>query len=165
MKKIIFMLLFVSQISFALSFKDGKVKIDKIEEYERCQTMDYAGDFCDSALRDWVNNHPSDSLKAAKLTGKAMNRYNAIYFFDLAFKNKIKVDCKDEDLVLAIESTMGLPENGNEKIMKPAKHIAYDFCFNDLKDRLVKLSKAGGYERDNLCKDLTERKVYDKPCK
>ena len=161
--RLIWIFLFFAINLNALEMKNGKVTLAKIEEYTRCQTMDYGGDFCDAALKEWVAVHPNDMFKAGKLTRASMNAWGAIYFFNKAFLKK-SGNCKDNDVWLAVESAFDLPESGYEDVLKQTKSIALKECFREFKSKLVTAVDAGGYAKINLCKDLTKLKAYTKSC-
>ena len=147
----------------ALQLINEKVVFEKIEDYEECQGRSYSGNICDTALRDWVGKHPDAAFKAGKLTRRRMNAWGAVYFFDVAFKNKAG-DCKDEDVWLAIESAAKLPPTYNEPI-EAMKRIAFGPCFDFLKENLRKAATAGTYGKANLCPGLKEKKVKTFICK
>jgi hypothetical protein len=165
MKSLLALLIIVSAIpasALVLDRDKGKVHLEKIDEYGRCQSMDYGGDFCNAALEEWVAKHPADAFKAGKLTRLHMNAWGAIPFFAKAFAAK-KGDCKDEDVWLAIESAAGLPDSYKD-VIGQMKMIAFKKCFKELKEKLVKANSEGGYHKDNLCEDLKKEKAISVDC-
>ena len=154
--------LVISSVSFALKVKDQKVILEKLDDYKECQTKDYEGNICDTALRAWVESHPADAFKAGKMTRASMNAWGAIYFFNKAFDKK-KEDCTDKDVWLAIESAAGLPERNKEPI-DGMKSIAFKKCFAELKSDLVSTASKGGYEAKNLCPELKTKKAAPAEC-
>lgn len=150
--------------AYALKVKDDKVILEKLEDYSECQSRSYSGNICDTALRDWVSEHSADAFKAGKLTRRHMNAWGAIYFFDLAFKSK-NGDCKDKDVLLAVESAANLPSSREEPI-SGMKRIVFDSCFAEMKDDLVKIVDSGGKsEKANLCPGLKANKVQISGCR
>lgn len=165
MKNYVTMLLtlFVFSQTQALIVKDDKVQLEKLSDYNECQSKSYQGNICDSALRDWVEKTPGDLFQAGKLTRKKMNSWGAIYFFAKAFAAK-SGDCKDKDVWLAIESAAALPGSYKEPIAG-MKTIAFKHCFADLKDALVKAAESDKSTRRNICKNLIEKQSAPAKCK
>lgn len=136
----------------ALRADKGQVFLDSLEDYNRCQGHDYSGEFCQDALERWVSDHPDDVFKAAKMTRLKMNSYVAVKLFAQAFDRK-KGDCKDQDVHLAVIAGLGLPESYTEQVAQ-SKKIAFELCFDQLKDQLIKESTVGSYTFKNSCKEL-----------
>jgi hypothetical protein len=139
--------------SWALTAKHGQVTLDKLEEYDRCQTMDYDGDHCQDALNRWVDAHPGDAFKAAQMTRKKMNAWAALPLFKKAF-DKNQGNCKDEDLKLAIVSGMDLPPDNYKDIVATAKELGLKKCVNEMKKPIADAATGGSYAFKNSCKEL-----------
>jgi hypothetical protein len=138
----------------ALRFVEGQVILDRLDEYNNCQNKDYTGEWCHDALMRWVEAHPADAFKAGKMTRRVMNHSSAIPFFEKAFEAKAG-DCKDEDVKLAVVSALGLPPD--YELVKPAKKIAFETCFKELKDAIAEEAKPGSYNFQNSCKELDKK--------
>ncbi len=152
MKQFIFLFL-ISLPSFALVVKDEKVILEKLSDYEFCQTKDYTGGWCHRALIDWVEGHRDDAWEAAKLTRLHMNHWTAIPFFETALKGT-KFDCKDEDLKLAVVSALNLPLKGNEQIISSAKEMGLKKCRKEILPALTAEAAADSYLFANACTEL-----------
>lgn len=165
MKKYILVILSLAFMSsaFALIVKNEKVILEKLEDYNECQSRSYEGNICDTSLRDWTKAHPADSFKAGKMTRMKMNAWGAIYFFDKAFDAK-KEDCADKDLWMAIASAAALPESYKEPIAG-MKKIAFKHCFKEMKADVMELAAVGAYEKANLCPEFKAKKVDVAACK
>ncbi len=149
-----FLLLFlISLPSFALVVKDSKVILEKLSDYQFCQTKDYTGDWCHRALEDWVEGHRDDAWEAAKLTRLHMNHWAAIPFFETAQKGS-KFDCKDEDLKLAVVSALNLPASGNEKIISSAKEMGLKKCRKEILPAVTAEAGTDSYLFTNVCSEL-----------
>jgi hypothetical protein len=136
----------------ALRVKQEQVIFDKFEDYQLCQSKDYTGEWCHDALKRWVDQHPGDAFKAGKATRHAMVAHTAIPFFEQAFKAK-KGDCKDEDVNLAVESALDLPDDANSAgVVKAAQEIGLKICLKEMKDKIVAGASVGSYRLKNICK-------------
>ena len=150
-------LFFAVNSAQALQFDKGQVTLDKIEDYNVCQTRDYDGSFCHDALLRWVDKHPADAFKAGKMTRLKMNAPNAIPFFAIAWE-KGKGDCKDQDLKLAVLGALALPAD-NTVVIDQAKKIGLEKCSAELSAAIVDEAKANDYTLQNTCKDLIAKKL------
>lgn len=141
------------ELAQALRFKEGKVILDELADYELCQKRDYTGDWCHNALKRWVKSNVGDAFKAGKMTRKAMNHWVAVPFFHQAFEAK-QGDCKDSDVKLAVLSALDLPKSQNEDVIAQARKIGIETCFADMKNDLVAKAAVGSSLFENVCKDL-----------
>lgn len=141
----------------ALRATKGQVILDKLEEYDRCQTMDYAGDFCHDALVRWVDSHPADAFKAGKMTRLKMNAHNALPFFAKALDRK-ELACADEDVKMAVISGLGLPTDAKESI-KTAKKIGLEVCAKEMQDEITSATRRDEGMMKNVCKDLVAKNL------
>ena len=146
-------------VADAYKVKDGEVILNDLNDYNKCQVDDYGGRYCQDALERWVKANPKDVFKAAKMTRLKMNAAVAVPFFAQAFDQKLG-DCKDEDAVLAVVAGLNLPESDKETIAK-AKKIAFDLCYNEMKDAILKESGTDTYLFKNACKDLLAKKALN----
>ena len=148
-------LFFLSLPASALVVKNEQVILEKLDDYEMCQTRDYNGQFCHDALVRWVSGHPGDAFKAGKMTRLHMNHWVAIPFFDQAFEQK-SGNCKDEDVKLAVLSALG--QSPKSDVVTKAKRIAFQFCFNELKDAILDgIGDTNTFK--NVCKELAAKKL------
>lgn len=154
----VFALVFATKIVFAMEIDKGKVTLEKIEDYNQCQTLDYGGSFCHDALVRWVEKNPSDAFKAGKMTRLKMNHYNAVPFFSKAMEGTTG-DCKDADVKMAVLSALALPSTGNETLITQAKTIALDKCGKELAQAVAEEAKASDYILKNSCKELVAKKL------
>ena len=145
----------VTSPAHGLRVVKGEVILDALDEYDRCQSKDYSGDWCDDALKRWVKAHPDDAFKAGKMTRRKMIHRAAIPFFADAFERG-KGDCKDEDVSLAVVSALDLPPSSDNKILAQAKKIAFENCFNETKDAIGKQASIGSNVFTNSCKALAK---------
>jgi len=142
--------------AFALKEVDKQIILEKIEDYEICQSRDYSGDFCHEALVRWTEKHPMDNFKAGKMTRKIMNAWVAIPFFAKAFDNK-KGDCKDEDVKLAVASAINLPTSSNKEVVDQAKKIGFELCYKENEASILKVAQIDSYAFTNVCKELVAK--------
>jgi len=147
---------FVASQADALRVKEEQVILDELQDYELCQKRDYTGDWCHDALKRWVKEHPEDAFTAGKMTRKAMNHWVAIPFFHQAFEAN-KGDCKDSDVKLAVYSALDLPAGSHADVVKQAKKIGVETCFNETKTDLVAKASVGSYMFTNICRDLSSK--------
>lgn len=141
----------------AMKVKEGKIILEKINDYEFCQSKDYSGDFCHQALLEWVEKNPKDAFQAGKMTRLKMNPWAAVPFFAKAWEQGAG-DCKDEDVKLSVLSGLGLPSN-QQDVIKAAVEISLNKCRNELQSEVVNLAKSNDYVLKNTCKTLIERKM------
>ncbi len=146
----------------ALVVKEGKIILEKVDDYSECQGKSYDGNACDFALKDWVERHPADSFIAGKMTRKIRNAWAAIYYFAKAFDLKA-ADCEDKDVWLAIKSAAALPIRLNEPLAG-MKKIAFEKCYEALKEELISSANEGGYSKSNLCPSLKLKNSAPKSC-
>lgn len=151
-------LLLVSSLAHGLRVVDEQVILDKIDDYKLCQKKDYSGDFCHDALERWVEKNPTDAFKAGKMTRAAMNHWVAVPFFAKAFEAK-QGDCKDQDVTMAVVSALGLPGDSNKEVVAQAKDIAFNRCYDQVKEAVLKEMGADGYLFENACKSFVEKKA------
>jgi hypothetical protein len=142
--------LLISFSTFALKMVDGQVILDKFEDYEQCQKLDYGGTFCQDALERWVASHEKETSKAAKATRKVMNPWVALPLFRKALDLK-QIKCSDEDLKLAVID--GLSQT-NEKTVKLAHGIAFKDCPGEMKSSIAEGASLGSPLFTNTCKEL-----------
>ena len=140
MLKLLLSLIFFSAIQFinvtyvnAMKVKEGKIILEKINDYEFCQSKDYTGDFCHQALLEWVEKNPKDAFRAGKMTRLKMNHWVAMPFFAKAWEQGIG-DCKDEDVKLSVLSALSLPSN-QQDVIKSAVEISLNKCSNEMQCR------------------------------
>ena len=148
--------LMLPESAMALRLVHGQVILDKLDDYKNCQNEDYTGDFCQDALKRWVEAHPSDAFKAGKMTRKIMNSWAAVPFFAQAFDQNVG-DCKDEDVKLSVVSALDLPADRDDNVIPQARKIGFDLCFNDMKNALVDALDDSRYAFKNLCHDLAAK--------
>ncbi len=141
----------------ALQFDKGQVTLDKLDDYNLCQTRDNDGSFCHDALLRWIDKHPADAFKAGKMTRLKMNAPNAVPFFATAWE-KGKGDCKDEDVKLAVLGALALPAD-NTVVIAQAKKIGLEKCSAELGATIVDAAKSNDYTLQNICKDLIAKKL------
>lgn len=139
----------------AYKVKDGEVILNDLEDYSKCQADDYNGRACQDALERWVKANPSDVFKAAKLTRLKMNAVVAVPFFFKAFEEKLG-DCKDQDLTLAVVAGLNMPES-NKELISQSKKIAFTFCYDDMKDNILKEAGVNSELLKNSCNELIEK--------
>lgn len=142
----------------AMEVDKGKVTLEKIEDYDQCQSLDYGGGFCHDALLRWVEKHPTDAFKAGKMTRLKMNHQNAIPFFAMAFEAG-KGDCKDADVKMAVMAALAVPASGAEKMIGQAKMIGLEKCQKELAPDIAGEAKANDYVLKNTCKELIAKKL------
>lgn len=152
--KIIFLFFFITGSLFAMEVDKHKITLEKIEDYQFCHANKYPPAYCQNALERWVESHPNDIIKAAKLTRKNMISWGAMEFF---YKGKGHKDftCNDEDLFLAIKSAYGLPLSNKEVISK-AKELAFKNCPKEIPGKLVQDLSAKSANFQFLCGDFKE---------
>jgi hypothetical protein len=138
-------------LAYGLRVKEGQVILDKLDDYQSCQTKDYSGEWCHDALVRWVDQHPNDAFKAGKATRRVMNAHGAIPFFAQAFKAKMG-DCKDEDVALAVASALDLPGDSYQEKVAQAQEIGLKTCFKEMKDKIFSEASIGSYRLKNICK-------------
>lgn len=143
---------------YAMEVDKGKVTLEKLEDYNQCQSFDQGGSFCHEALLRWVDKHPGDAFKAGKMTRLKMNHHAAIPFFAKAWQQN-KGNCNDEDVKLAVVSALSLPATGNEEIIAQAKQIALDKCTKELGETVASEAKASDYILKNSCRELIAKKL------
>lgn len=136
------------QAAYALKIVDKQVILEKLDDYKFCQTKDYNGDICHEALVRWVEKNPADAFKAGKLTRASMNAWNAVHFFDMAFKSK-SGNCADEDVKLAVESALDLPSDN--PAVKQAQEIGLKLCFKEMKDKILAGASVGSNRLKHVC--------------
>lgn len=160
MKILIILSLLLSQSAFALMFKDGKVILEKLSEYNSCQGKDYTGEWCHAALEDWVDKHPDDAFEAGVMTRKIMVGHNAIPFFHKAMNSR-KFDCKNEQVKLAVISGLGLPSDYDN--VKPSLDI-FKKCKADLMAAVDAEATPDGYVFMNVCSLLDLKGLRKAKC-
>jgi hypothetical protein len=148
----------LAQSASALIAKDGKVTLERLNEYDFCQSKDYDGTWCDKALDDWVALHPGDAFQAGKMTRKHMQSWVALRFFKLAFDAK-KGDCKDEDVKLAVLSGLNNSASSQPEVVATAKKIGLEVCQKEMSADIVKAAKEDAYTFANTCKELQAKKL------
>lgn len=164
MKKALLLgVLLFSLPTFAMIVKDGKVTLEKLSDYEFCQSKDYTGQWCHRALEDWVEGHRDDAWEAAKMTRRSMNHWVAIPFFVTAQKGN-SFNCADEDLSLAVVSALNLPATGNEKIIASAKELGLTKCKKEVLPAIQKEASADSYLFANACTELELQGLKKKKC-
>ncbi len=157
--KIVFLLLAVSCTANAYKVVHNEVILGELKDYEKCQADSYSGRPCQDALERWVKDHPDDVFKAGKLTRLKMNAAVAVPFFAQAFDKK-KGDCKDQDVQLAVVAGLNLPETDKE-VVAQSKKIAFELCYNEMKEAILKETQVGSYLFKNACKELIQKKALN----
>jgi hypothetical protein len=142
----------------ALRVKDEQVILDKLDDYNFCQTKDYSGDWCYDAIKRWVVDHPADSFEAGKLVRKTMNHWAAMPFFATTVDSK-SGHCTDKDVHLAVMSALDLPADNYKDVVRQAKDIGLEKCFKEMKAEIVKEAAAEGYLFTNTCHELVAKKL------
>lgn len=137
----------------AMEVVKGKVTLERLEDYDQCQSLDSGGTYCHDALRRWVEKNPKDSFQAGKLARLKMAHHKAVPFFTKAFSIN-NGNCKDEDVKMAVLSALALPASGNEALIEQAKVIALDKCSKELTSVIVTEAKSSDYVLKNSCRDL-----------
>ncbi len=148
----------LSNTSSALLVKDGKAILEKLDDYELCQTRDYTGNFCNEALTDWVEKTPADAFTAGKLTRKHMNHWGAIPFFDKAWKLG-QGKCEDSDVKLAVLSALTQSSTNRKVVVDQALDISLNHCENQMSQDVLNLAKTNDEALKNSCKMLTSKKL------
>jgi hypothetical protein len=143
-----------SALALKVDVNHQTVELESLKDYDECQSRDYEGSWCHKALKAWVDSHPDDAFQAGKMTRAHMNHYEALPFFIKAFEAK-KGDCDDIDVSRAVMAGLGLPPRN--ELLKHAQKLAFDICFNDLKDTLVNGVANGGYFAGNACGPLRKK--------
>jgi len=158
--KIFFTLFLVlsSYSTLAYRVKEGQVILDKLEDYQKCQSDDRGGTYCHDALERWVDSHPDDVLKAALMTRRTMNSWAALPFYAKAFEQK-KVTCADKDFQESLVSALALPMESSEEIVTQAQKIGLEACLPQIKERLNTEASVGSYAFKNVCKALVKAGV------
>ena len=146
---------------YALRNKDGQIILDKLDDYELCQSQDSAGTWCHDAMRRWVEMHPDDAFKAGKMTRRRMNSWVAMPFLAQGLAAKMG-DCGDEDVKLAVVSALG--QSGAEgdvgEAVKAAKSVGFGACYDKLKPALISgISTSDKSYLANACPDLLKKKA------
>jgi hypothetical protein len=157
---LLFQILFLSALSFnaeAYKVKDSEVILNDLEDYNKCQGDDYGGRFCQDALERWVKANPKDVFKAAKMTRLRVNAAVAVPFFAQAFEQKLGV-CTDADLKLAVIAGLNLPAS-NKETLAQAKKMAFELCYEEMKEGILKESGTDTYLFKNACADLIAKKA------
>lgn len=159
MNKVLFAFL-ISFVSiknvYALKFFDQQVILEKLDDYNLCQTRDSSGNFCHEALERWVDAHPADAFNAGKMTRLKMNAWGAVGFFHKAFSSKTG-DCKDKDVQMAVLSAVALTDSYRDQISK-ANEIAFKFCPEELAEYVFDESEKSNQVFKNSCKELLKTK-------
>lgn len=142
----------------AIQVLNGRITLERLEDYKECQSIDSNGQNCYEALLKWVEKNPQDSFRAGKLIRRSMSNHVAISFFSKAFESK-KGNCKDEDVRKAVISALSLPSVGNESLIQQAKNIALETCSEELTAAVVLEAKSSDYVLKNSCRELLSKKV------
>lgn len=150
--------LVISVRAQALKVVNEQVILEKIDDYHLCQKKDYSGEFCHEALLRWVEKTPADAFKAGKMTRQTMNASQAIPFFAKAFELK-QGQCKDRDVSQAVVSALGLPADANKELLEQARTIAFNLCFADVKEAILKEASAESILFANTCQVFLEKKM------
>lgn len=138
----------------AMQVINGKIVLEKISDYDFCQS-NHNSDYCHQALLDWVEKNPKDSFVAGKMTQVRMSPYMAIPFFAKAWEQKLG-DCKDADVKRAVLSALGLQTERNSMIAA-AVEIGLNKCEKEFLTEVVTLAKTNDYALKNTCKLLLKK--------
>jgi len=125
-----------------------------------CYRDSYYGSECTEKLAAQVKQTPDDrelAFEAGKMVRLKANSAAAVPFFLMALKgSENKAGCADEDVLLAVTSGMGLPEERS----KPAVELGFTTCFDTLKPQLLEdFYASDGYALNNYCKSLSEKSM------
>ena len=157
---------FLLSIFFTLSASAGVIFIggfQKLTDYDLCQDNSSTGKTCDFLMKEWVDEHPADAWKAAKMTRKKMNARVALPYFDKA-KDSKDFDCKDEDLKLAVISALNVPYEGNEVTVNAAKDIGLAKCKKELGDAITSEASMDSFSFANACDKMDLQGLKKKKC-
>lgn len=149
----------------AMKIENGRVVLEKLDDFENCQGLSYSGKPCMDALDSWLQSHSEDYFNAGKKVRRAMNHWAAVPYFYRSI-NSQQGFCKDPDVWLAVKSALSLPEIEKTPIHQ-AKEIAFGKCLGDMKDGLSEISEDQFLK--NSCAELLKAKllkgVKEKKCK
>ena len=127
---------------------------------QACYRDSYYSSECTDKLTAQVKQTPDDrelAFQAGKMVRLKANSAAAVPFFLMALKGgENKVGCADEDVLLAVTSGLGLPDER----AKPAVELGFATCFETLKPQLLDdFYASGGYALSNYCKSLSEKSM------
>lgn len=142
----------------------AKRKDAGLAAFGECFTDAYSGNRCIDELDKFAKQDAGDAglqFAAGKLvTDKGRFWTAAPPFFARAFEQPAqrKTGCKDESVVHSTLRALGQPADYDTA--KAAATVAFDQCFDDMKDKLLAAFYAsGGYESQNLCAGFAKKKL------
>lgn len=137
MKLIVFLLgsLYCFSSVFGMEVFKHKITFEELADYNFCHANRYPSKYCQKALDKWLDKHPNDIIKAAKMTRVKMNAWVAVPLFYRGAKHK-DFKCSDEDLILSLVDAYKLPPH-NTSLIKQAEKITLNICPEEAAGRVA----------------------------
>ena len=122
---------------------------------------DYHSEWCAGQLKSLVLSEPQNTdlaWKAGKWVRLHRASWVAVPFFAKAIAKSGDARCKDEDVLLAVVSGLGLPADSNADVVKSSRDLAFQKCWPASEETLKKaFSESTGYLRDNTCSGMKQK--------